>query len=216
MSLAAIGRPLHTCRKRFARLALSRTNPRRFILTFTALVVGMLVVSACQTAVSSGRSPISPLNRPTTIGGYTNGSLPSSLLYTWNSKCTIYKPAAGSFDAMMAAAKADGVTLKPAECYRDYAGQVYWRKYWCKVGICANAATPGYSNHGWGKAVDLRDQFGSLGWTSPGYKWMVKHAAEWGWNHPGGLDEAWHWEWVGDGGTQHGWAIHPELLAWAK
>ncbi len=121
----------------------------------------------------------------------------------------MYKPATGSYVAMAAAARADGVYLKAAECYRDYAGQVYWRKWWCAHRICANAATPGYSNHGWGKAVDLRDQDGSLTWTSNGYKWLVAHAGEYGWNHPGGVNEAWHWEWVGDGGTMHGYASGP-------
>jgi hypothetical protein len=179
-----------------------------------ALVTVGVAVSGCQTNASSGLSPISPFNRPTTISGYTNGNLPSSQLAVWNSNCTLYRPAVGSFSAMVAAAKADGVTLKPAECYRDYAGQVYWRNYWCKLKICANAATPGYSNHGWGKAVDLRDQNGSFTWTSVGYKWMVKHAGEYGWNRPGGVNEPWHWEWVGDGGTQHGYAIRPDLMTW--
>jgi LAS superfamily LD-carboxypeptidase LdcB len=208
MSLAAIGR---TTRSRLRRQGLSR-----LALSLIALVVGVAVATGCQAQLGGQHSPINPANRPTTIAGVTNGNLPASQLYVWNSKCTIFKGAAGSFNAMMAAAKADGVSLHPAECYRDYAGQVYWRKYWCKVGICANAATPGYSNHGWGKAVDLRDQKGSLTWTSPGYKWMVKHAGEYGWNHPGGVNEAWHWEWVGDGGTMGGYAVLPGLMFWAK
>ncbi len=195
--------------------------PRRRVLSrlsilLLGLVAAVLAVTSCQTNWSTGRSPISPYNRPTTIAGVTNGNLPAADLYTLNSTCRVYKQAAGSLNAMINAARADGVYLSTAECYRDYAGQVYWRKYWCARGICANAATPGYSNHGWGKAADLRDQYGSLTWSSPGYKWMVAHAGEYGWNHPGGVNEAWHWEWVGDGGTQKGYAVRVDLMWWAK
>jgi len=188
----------------------------RFVLGFMALIAGVLVIAGCTPNYGAGGSPINPANRPTTIGGYTNGYLPSSQLYVVNSNCSLYRAAVGSYEAMIAAARADGVTLTPAECYRDYAGQVYERGYWCARGLCGNAATPGYSNHGWGKAVDLRDSQGSLGWNSPGYRWMVAHAGEWGWNHPGGVNEAWHWEWVGDGGTLHGYGVRVDLMTWAS
>lgn len=42
----------------------------------------------------------------------------------------------------------------PDSAYRDYAGQVYWRNYWCGLGQCGNAATPGTSSHGEGLTVD--------------------------------------------------------------
>jgi hypothetical protein len=205
MHVAANKRP-PAPRKVTSRLALP-------LLAFLACVIAL---SACQaTSYSSSTSPINPANRPTTVSGYTNGKLPTSQLYVVGSTCTMYRAAVGSYLAMVAAAKADGVKLAPAECYRDYAGQVYWRAYWCKKKICANAATPGYSNHGWGKAVDFQDQKGSLTWTSAGYKWLVAHAGEYGWNHPGGVNEAWHWEWVGDGGTMHGYGVRTDLMYWA-
>ena len=187
----------------------------RLSMLLLAFLAGALAITSCQTGYSSARSPINAANRPTTIAGYANGQLPSSQLYVYNGNCTLYRPTVGSFSAMIAAAHQDGVNLQAAECYRDYAGQVYWRTWWCQHGICANAATPGYSNHGWGKAVDLRDQYGSLTWGSPGYKWMVAHAGAYGWNHPGGVNEAWHWEWVGDGGTMHGYGIRVDLMKWA-
>ena len=43
----------------------------------------------------------------------------------------------------------------PDGAYRDLAGQTYWKRYWTALGKPYNAATPGYSNHGWGKAVDI-------------------------------------------------------------
>jgi murein L,D-transpeptidase YcbB/YkuD len=43
--------------------------------------------------------------------------------------------------------------------YRDYAGQVYMRNYWCARGACGNAAVPGTSNHGWGIAIDSNQAY---------------------------------------------------------
>ena len=68
------------------------------------------------------------------------------------------------------------------------------------------AAVPGTSNHGWGKAVDFADQTGELDFDSAGYTWMTTWAGHFGWIHPkvmeadGPVPEAWHWEWIGDGG----------------
>lgn len=43
----------------------------------------------------------------------------------------------------------------PDGAYRTLAGQVYWKSYWTARGKPGNAATPGFSNHGWAMAVDL-------------------------------------------------------------
>jgi hypothetical protein len=192
-----------------------RTRFSRVWLLVASLVTCVIVITGCQAGSSNVLiSPINGANSPTTILGYSNGYLPESQLYSYSSACQLYKPAAGSFAAMIAAAKADGVDLTPVQCYRDYANQVYWRNYWCNVGICGNAAPPGSSNHGWGKAADFADQNGSLTWNSIGYQWLVANAGLWGWNHPAGVNEAWHWEWVGDGGTMHGYPIRPDLMSW--
>jgi hypothetical protein len=68
------------------------------------------------------------------------------------------------------------------------------------------AAVPGTSNHGWGKAVDFRDQSGAMTFDSAGYHWLKTWAGHYGWIHPMGMQkggpvpEPWHWEWIGDGG----------------
>jgi hypothetical protein len=204
MSVAVLRRASTPPRNRFSRLP----------LLLLALVASALALSGC--LAQAGINPINPANRPTTVAGYSNGALPASKLYVVNGNCTLYRSAVGSYNAMVAAARRDGVTLTAAECYRNYAGQVYWRNYWCKLKLCSNAATPGYSNHGWGKAADLRDARGSLTWTSAGYRWLVAHAGAYGWNHPGGVNEAWHWEWVGDGGTIHGYVVRADLMKWAR
>lgn len=38
--------------------------------------------------------------------------------------------------------------------YRTYPQQLFLRDWWCSRGQCPNAAIPGTSNHGWGRAVD--------------------------------------------------------------
>lgn len=43
---------------------------------------------------------------------------------------------------------------------------------------------------------------------------MKANAGAWGWNQPANLGRAWHWEWVGDGGTLRGYTIRPDLFGW--
>jgi hypothetical protein len=108
---------------------------------------------------------------------------------------------------MLAAARADGVALRPGDCYRPAGEQSAAKSNACGKGNCACAAGTGTSMHGWGEAVDFRDAGGSLTFTASGYRWLKGNGARFGWNHarwsePGGsaCPEAWHWEWVGDGG----------------
>src|SRR5205823_6692903 len=56
-------------------------------------------------------------------------------------------------------------------------------------------------------------------WTSPGYRYLKADAGRYGWNHPGWAEpggsacpEPWHWEWVGDGGTQRGDPIRADVV----
>jgi len=169
-----------------------------------ALVVSLLV-AGCERY-----SPVDPAwvrwdNRPTTAPGQANGRLDTSRLTVIDPHCSIWSDAAPSLRAMLDDATRDGVQLAPEECYRDYDGQVYWRNLWCWFGHCENAAVPGTSNHGWAKAIDLKDQQVELVFGSPGWVWMRDHAATYGWNWPwpgtGAYGaEPWHFEWVGDGG----------------
>ena len=108
---------------------------------------------------------------------------------------------------MLAAARADGVALRPDDCYRP-ASPVGGQVQLPAAGATAPAPPArARSMHGWGEAVDFRDAGGSLTFSSSGYRWLKANGARYGWNHPrwaepGGsaCPEAWHWEWVGDGG----------------
>jgi hypothetical protein len=192
------------------------TRPRLRVRTALGVVfASVLTVVALVSCTPPGQSnAITGTNRPTPIAGATNGNLASSQLYTLNSNCQIYKPAAGSLAALIAAARYNGIALDTSECYRNYAGQVYQRNYWCGQGICANAATPGYSNHGWGKAVDFKVTNMPLNWTSFAYTWLTLNAGRFGFIHPDVVNEVWHWEWVGDGGQDHGDPVALDLRTW--
>ncbi len=103
---------------------------------------------------------------------------------------------------MIALARSQGVQLTPASCYRTYAEQVALRNWWCYFGLCQFAAVPGTSTHGWGKAVDFRDQNGEVTFSSIGYQWLSNAARLYCFIHPawagptGVAPEPWHWEWV--------------------
>ena len=112
--------------------------------------------------------------------------------------------------------------------HRPLSGQVSVRQKWSSAGKSACAApvvtSPsgkpvGTSMHGWGKAADFSDVTGTMTFDSPGYRFLLAQAARFGWNHPawarpGGsvCPEAWHWEWVGDGGIQHASSIPADVV----
>jgi hypothetical protein len=166
--------------------------------TLIALAAGLVLLAACE--------PIHPDNRPLQIPNVANGRLPGDLLRDAGSGCLVHHEAVSSLRQMIAHAAQDNVRLTGSSCYRDYDGQVAARERACSRGECHMAAVPGNSNHGWGKAVDFRDQNGGLTFTSVGYRWLEANAWLYGWNHPGvmkpngSVPEPWHWEWVGDGG----------------
>lgn len=83
----------------------------------------------------------------------------------------------------------------PDSMYRSYARQVYWKAYWSARGAPGNAATPGTSNHGWGRAIDnsfrlLIDNYGG----PFGFRWACSDAP---W-------ESWHLKDCGPAGAYSG------------
>ncbi len=210
----------HTTSRHIAprRGASRRGAPRLVTHPVVALLVVLLGAAPALTAFAPGAAaltPIEPDNRPTTVAGQSNGQLPASLLLQIAPTCVAHRDAAASLSALIAAAAAAGVTIKPSECYRDLGGQQFWRTHYCALGKCQMAAVPGTSNHGWGKAADLKDQSGGLSFTSSAYAWLKLNAGRFGWNHPGWAEpgssapEPWHWEWVGDGGTKYPGLVYP-------
>jgi hypothetical protein len=128
-----------------------------------------------------------------------NGFLPASALCPLQTAPghQLVAPAARAFDAMSQAFAATlGRPLCVTDSYRDYAGQV--SVFSRKPNL---AATPGRSQHGWGRALDLCggvQQFGS-----PAFTWLQDNAPSFGFAHPdwaepdGSRPEPWHWEFRG-------------------
>ncbi|WP_205710834.1 D-alanyl-D-alanine carboxypeptidase family protein [Isoptericola sp. BMS4] len=88
-----------------------------------------------------------------------------------------------------------GAHLDIRDSYRSYDSQVA-----VKAAKGYLAAVPGYSNHGWGVAVDLSGGVQSFG--SAQYAWLRENAPAFGWDNPGWArsdgrkPEAWHWEYT--------------------
>lgn len=87
-----------------------------------------------------------------------------------------------------------GRHITMTDSYRSYASQVSTKaaKGWL-------AAPPGYSNHGWGLALDLRGP--EAQWNTAERNWLVKHGPEYGWISPDWAQrekpEPWHFEFAG-------------------
>jgi hypothetical protein len=171
------------------------------------LPLAAAATAALALALAACTPPVMPRNRPRPPVGVDNGALPAEALAVVNG-CAVHQSARNALLELLGRAAGDGIALAPRSCYRDLAGQVAARERACAQGNCATAATPGQSNHGWGKAVDFMTTGGqSLTFDSPAYRWLKNYGWRSGWNHPdwaepdGSTPEPWHWEWVGDGGV---------------
>jgi hypothetical protein len=197
---------------------------RRLLCLLVSLALGVLLARPA----GAGEPAVQPANRPTALGGVENGEVPDSRLITAGPGCKVAREAGPSLALLFRIARMSGVQLTGRDCYRPVAGQIASSQQATAAGNSACAATPavgpngqvkGTSYHGWGKAVDFGDP-ASLGFRSTGYSFLKGHAAALGWNHPafaepGGsaCPEAWHWEWVGDGGNIGGDPVPADIVA---
>ncbi|MEV6924268.1 M15 family metallopeptidase [Dactylosporangium sp. NPDC051485] len=87
---------------------------------------------------------------------YGNGKIPEGALQrVGGTDHRLQAPAATSLEALMSAARRDGVHIGITDSYRSYAEQVDLVR---RKGLYSQgglAAKPGTSDHGWGLAVDL-------------------------------------------------------------
>jgi D-alanyl-D-alanine carboxypeptidase-like protein len=173
-------------------------------------------------------SPIQPGNKPNAVAGDVNGMMPARDLVGVAPNCVADRAAAPSLGLLLATARDEGVVLSMEECYRPLTDQVTVRQNWTAAGNSSCAAPvvttstgkpKGTSMHGWGKAADFGEGAGSMTFGSSGYAFLTEQAGRFGWNHPGWAQpggstcpEAWHWEWVGDGGILHDSAVHADVV----
>jgi zinc D-Ala-D-Ala carboxypeptidase len=153
-------------------------------------------IQSIQAAIDGIAGP--PGQRP--IGGYGNMPIPSELATYGNGRIPtdrlttigqgghrLYAPAAASWQNLVSAASADGISLRITDSYRSYTEQVDLAE---RKGLYQNgglAAVPGTSNHGWGLAVDadVRDP--------ATMEWLRVNGPRFGWVETT-QREPWHWE----------------------
>lgn len=152
--------------------------------TSFAAALNSAVASA---ALSSGGS--AALNAdgvPTSLAAYGNGKIPEQALSSvGNTRHRLWAPAANALEALIGAARRDGVTIGITDSYRPYAEQVDLAR---RKGLYSQgglAAKPGTSDHGWGMAADL-DLNGKA------QAWMRANGPKFGF-HEDTPREPWHW-----------------------
>ena len=168
-------------------------------------------------------SPIQVKKGPITVNGeevtVTNGEVPD-IYMTELSNSAIYKgdltsdggrirlltPVMQQLEKLLAHYKTDNpnTPIKINSAFRTYDDQVRVRKLWESKGKPGNAAYPGRSNHGFGRAVDFADvNLSKLTPSMEQYKWLKKNAGTYGFTriYKSGKTEAWeawHWEYLGE------------------
>jgi hypothetical protein len=129
---------------------------------------------------------------------YANGQIPADELCTlpWAPKHRLRADAALALAQLeVAYNERFDKDLCLTDSYRSLASQISLASR--KPGL---AARPGFSEHGWGLAVDLCDGGDKAG--TPEHDWLLAHAPAYGWDNPdwarpgGSRPEAWHWEYV--------------------
>lgn len=126
----------------------------------------------------------------TTIPSGQNGKLPASALAPIPGG-RLSKAAAAAWNAPGGPADSGLMPGGPDSSYRTYAKQVYyWNLY--QSGQGNEAAKPGTSNHGWGTAVDLSEE-----WMRD---WIDKHGAKYKWAKTEAFNEWWHVNFTGESG----------------
>jgi hypothetical protein len=137
-----------------------------------------------------------------------NGNLPSQLIATSTDGTAVLKDIVEDLNQLEAAYKAKFNKPMSASGNRSFQTQVELKESWTAKGKPSYAATPGTSNHGWAKAIDISVLFPSANgpyadadaaFASGEYKWLARKASRYNFSNPawartGGPIEPWHWE----------------------
>lgn len=131
---------------------------------------------------------------PRSADGYRSGAHHGITVVDVDGRPVEINTAARYLD-MQADALADGVALSIVSGFRTMEEQRYLYGCYvhCDCNGCNLAASPGYSNHQSGLALDLNTSDGGV------YDWLSRNAARYGF-HRTVPSEDWHWEYL-DGGT---------------
>jgi hypothetical protein len=163
----------------------------------------------CDDTTTSGETAAGG-HAPGPWGGFSNGNIPETdpnmclVTFAPTSMKIVGKAmylrcdAEHALEALNAAYEADhgGASLKLTDAYRSVQGET------TDKALEGDGAAPvGYSNHGWGLAVDVYNCGQKGDFTSPNYLWLKANAAAFGFVHPSYMEpggsgpfEPWHWE----------------------
>lgn len=165
-------------------------STQRLLMQITVVLAGLLRNDTKGASDSANRGGTAP---PSTDISNSNNASSGSDSSTTLANATgnqVQRPGgkidssiAPSFDAMVAAAKKDGIDLQIESGWRSRAEQeVLYQKYLNGTGNLA--AKPGTSNHESGQAIDFKN-------TPGAFDWLKKNAEKFGFqNLPG---EPWHY-----------------------
>ena len=149
-----------------------------------AAAPGSAAAGAPGRAVPSGR--LTPAGAPVELAAYGNGRIPRDQLQEIGvGSHRLWAPAAEQFRALRSAATAAGVKIGVTDSYRTFESQVDLAR---RKGLYSQgglAAKPGTSDHGWGRAVDLK-------LDAPAQAWMRQNAGRFGFVEDTPR-EPWHW-----------------------
>jgi D-alanyl-D-alanine carboxypeptidase len=131
---------------------------------------------------------------PRSASGYTAGARRAITVVDVDGRPVEINTAA-RFLEMQADAQAAGVSLYIVSGFRTMEEQQYLYGCYlsCNCNNCNLAASPGYSNHQSGLALDLNTSDWGV------YDWLARHGADYGF-HRTVPSEDWHWEYL-DGGA---------------
>ncbi|WP_245700825.1 M15 family metallopeptidase [Sanguibacter gelidistatuariae] len=162
--------------------------------TSSATAFDLLLAQAQATTTTATSTPgtfsLNADGIPSDLAAYGNGQVPAAALASVGSTGhKLWTPAAGAFETLLAAAKADGVDIGITDSYRTYDSQVDLAE---RKGLYSDgglAAKPGTSDHGWGLSLDLKLDTAAL-------SWMRTNGATYGFAEDVPR-EPWHWTFQG-------------------
>ena len=187
------------------------------------LAIGWGLMQGRSTAPNASPVPSSSVaiapNDPRVLGHYPYAEAPEAELQSVSAdgQIRLRKVAAQAYQAMVAAAQADGISLMPLSAFRSITEQeqVFVGLKQTRVQTAAEranvSAPPGYSEHHTGYAIDIGDGNTPATDLSPtfeqtaAFKWLQNNAPKFSFemsftkdNAQGVTYEPWHWRFVGD------------------
>lgn len=137
-------------------------------------------------------------------GQNKNGLLPvESIIKISDEQAKLHKDAIDSYEQMKVDAKKENITIKLTDkdsgyrplgsqekgCSEGFTQWCAWIRF--KNGTGSEAASPGTSNHGWGRAIDVSG--------GAAKKWVKENGEKYGWCWGEAPSESWHFTFCGGG-----------------